>query len=252
MQKHFHSTSGNVSGGFAGAGAIKGGEALIDMSQWSSAGLGLLFTNANNNPMVLIEAAAGKANTKILSEPQIIARSGATAELQVGESVPVATESTNYTNSDGNFSTNYEYLETGVIMTVTPFITAGNEVRLEIEQEVSSAIEQSNTTNSNVPPTIDKKKMKTELVVPDNTTILMGGMIKNRNAENFTGIPILMDIPYLGQLFRSNNLSNSRTELLILITVNVIDNKQPQEELIRKYKLSLETIEEQNGKNASY
>ena len=94
--------------------------------------------------------------------------------------------------------------------------------------------------------------MKTELVVPDNTTILMGGMIKNRNAENFTGIPILMDIPYLGQLFRSNNLSNSRTELLILITVNVIDNKQPQEELIRKYKLSLETIEEQNGKNASY
>ena len=252
MQKHFHSTSGNVSGGFAGAGAIKGGESLIDMSQWSSAGLGLLFTNANNNPMVLIEAAAGKANTKILSEPQIIARSGATAELQVGESVPVATESTNYTNSDGNFSTNYEYLETGVIMTVTPFITAGNEVRLEIEQEVSSAIEQSNTTNSNVPPTIDKKKMKTELVVPDNTTILMGGMIKNRNAENFTGIPILMDIPYLGQLFRSNNLSNSRTELLILITVNVIDNKQPQEELIRKYKLSLETIEEQNGKNASY
>lgn len=252
MQKHFHSTSGNISGGFAGAGAIKGGEALIDMSQWSSAGLGLLFTNANNNPMVLIEAAAGKANTKILSEPQIIARSGATAELQVGESVPVATESTNYTNSDGNFSTNYEYLETGVIMTVTPFITAGNEVRLEIEQEVSSAIEQSNTTNSNVPPTIDKKKMKTELVVPDNTTILMGGMIKNRNAENFTGIPILMDIPYLGQLFRSNNLSNSRTELLILITVNVIDNKQPQEELIRKYKLSLETIEEQNGKNASY
>ena len=252
MQKHFHSTSGNVSGGFAGAGAIKGGESLIDMSQWSSAGLGLLFTNANNNPMVLIEAAAGKANTKILSEPQIIARSGATAELQVGESVPVATESTNYTNSDGNFSTNYEYLETGVIMTVTPFITAGNEVRLEIEQEVSSAIEQSNTTNSNVPPTIDKKNMKTELVVPDNTTILMGGMIKNRNAENFTGIPILMDIPYLGQLFRSNNLSNSRTELLILITVNVIDNKQPQEELIRKYKLSLETIEEQNGKNASY
>ena len=252
MQKHFHSTSGNVSGGFAGAGAIKGGDALIDMSQWSSAGLGLLFTNANNNPMVLIEAAAGKANTKILSEPQIIARSGATAELQVGESVPVATESTNYTNSDGNFSTNYEYLETGVIMTVTPFITAGNEVRLEIEQEVSSAIEQTNTTNSNVPPTIDKKKMKTELVVPDNTTILMGGMIKNRNAENFTGIPILMDLPYVGQLFRSNNLSNSRTELLILITVNVIDNKQPQEELIRKYKLSLETIEEQNGKNSTY
>ena len=237
-----------LQGAFSGAGAIP---TAID--GWASGGLGILFRDKANDPLAYIKAIAGTANTKILSEPQVVARSGATAELQVGTSVPVATESTSYTSSSGNFSTNYEYVETGVIMEVTPYITAGNDVRIEIEQEVSSAIAQTDAAvASNVPPSIDKKKMSTELVVPDNTTLLMGGMIQTQDRESHTGIPLLMDIPYLGAIFRTNSKEKVRTELLLLLTVNVIDSKNPQEELIRKYRASLEEIEHRRATETLY
>ena len=248
IDRAIRSRKTNVKGGYAAAGAIAGFPASA--TQWASAGLGLLFTDADNDPLTMIKAIAGSGNTKVLSEPEIIAKSGSTADLQVGQSVPVVTEGTTYTSSStGNFSTNNEYVETGIIMSVTPYITAGNEVRLDVNQEISGVAK---TSVSEDTPTLDKKKLSTSLIVPDNTTILMGGMIKTEKYEQVTGIPLLMDIPYLGALFRSNNYQDRRAELLVLITVNVIDNKQPQEELIRKYKTSLEAIEERHKMSITY
>ena len=206
----------------------------------SKTGLGLLFKDDKADPLAFLTAFAGAGNTRILSEPHVLALSGTTATLQVGESIAVPTESTSYSTSSETMRSNYEYVDTGVIMTVTPYITAGNDVRLEIEQEVSDAQEASNV---NLPPTITKKKMSTQLVVPDNSTLMMGGMIKNTNNDSNSGIPWLKDIPYLGRLFRYNSHSTLRSELLILLTVNVVDSKNPQEELVRRYRASLEEIE---------
>jgi general secretion pathway protein D len=226
-------------GGLLGAGSIP-----TDLSSWTvNDGLGLLLRDSKNDPLALIKAVAGDENTRVLSEPQVIVRSGATAELQVGESISVPSESTSYSSSS-DFRTNYEYVETGVIMTVTPYITAGNDVRLEVQQEVSDAKDRG--TTSTIPPDIVKKTMSTELVVPDNSTLMMGGMIKNKTNEVRYGIPLLMDIPWLGRIFGSNYKTHTRSELLVLITVNVIDNKNPQEELIRRYKASLEEIEKRD------
>ena len=204
----------------------------------TSTGLGLLFNNKAGDTLAFLKAYAGEGNTRVLSEPQLVVLSGAEGFMQAGESVPIASESTSYTDSDGNFSTNFEYQDVGVIMTVTPYITAGHDVRMIIEQEVSSVSKNADTTN----PTISKKKVSSELVVADNSTLLMGGMIQNTNTNGRYGIPLLKDIPYLGFLFGYNNTSNVRTELLILLTVNVLDSKHPQEELVRRYKASLEEI----------
>lgn len=227
------------------AGALLGAGGIpADLSNWTSNdGLGLLLRDKNNDPLALIKAVAGDENTRVLSEPQVIVRSGATAELQVGESISVPSESTSYSSSS-DFRTNYEYVETGVIMTVTPYITAGNDVRLEVQQEVSDAKDRGSTNT--IPPDIVKKTMSTELVVPDNSTLMMGGMIKNKTNDVRYGIPLLMDIPWLGHLFSTNYQTVTRSELLVLITVNVIDNKNPQEELIRRYKASLEEIEKRD------
>lgn len=237
----------NVSGAFAGAGPL--GAMFKDIDQaaliktlqsWNSdSGLGLIFSRGAD-PLAVVTAFAGEGNTRILSEPQVIVRSGAQAYLQAGTSIAIPTESTTYSNDADNFRTNYEYQDTGIIMTVTPYITAGHDVRLEIEQEVSEAMEQASPS---IPPTINKKKVTSELVVADNSTILMGGMIRSRDGESYSGIPYLMDIPYLGVMFRSNFKSRERSELLILLTVNVIDSRNPQEELVRRYKASLEEIE---------
>ena len=207
-----------------------------------AAGIGFLFKDHNSDPLAFLKAVAGDGNTRILSEPHVQVLSGATAKINVGKKVAIPTESTTYTSND-NMRSNYEYVETGVIMEVTPYITAGNDVRLQISQEVSSAEE---VTNINIPPTIVEKSMSTELVVPDNSTLLMGGMIQTDNGDSNAGIPLLKDIPYIGKIFRYNKRSTSRSELLVLLTVNVIDSKNPQEELIRRYKASLEEIEKAN------
>jgi len=204
----------------------------------TSTGLGLLFNNKAGDTLAFLKAYAGEGNTRVLSEPQLVVLSGSSGSMQAGESVPIASESTSYSDSSDNFRTNFEYKDVGVIMTVTPYITAGHDVRMVIEQEVSSVSKNADTTN----PTISKKTVSSELVVADNTTLLMGGMIQNTNTTGRYGIPLLMDIPYLGALFGYNTLSNVRTELLILLTVNVLDTKHPQEELIRRYKASLEEI----------
>ena len=242
------------SGAWAGAGAVsnlKGTEDAIvqSINSWSSQGLGLILQNAND-PLALVTAVAGVGNTKILSEPQLVVVSGSEAYMQAGNQIAVPTQTTNYTSSSGNTSTNYEYKDTGVIMTVTPYITAGNEVRLTIEQEVSDvAASSSGSSGSSVAPNFTTKKVTTEMTVKDNSTILMGGMIRNSESVTKGGIPYLRDIPYLGVLFGYDKKSFTRTELLILITVNVIDNENFQDELIRRYKTSLEEIAKHQGES---
>ncbi|NMA19311.1 MAG: hypothetical protein GX927_01925 [Lentisphaerae bacterium] len=222
-------------GSLIGGSGEAGGDTLNALT---STGLGLLFNNKAGDTLAFLKAYAGEGNTRVLSEPQLVVLSGSSGSMQAGESVPIASESTTYSDSSNNFRTNYEYKDVGVIMTVTPYITAGHDVRMVIEQEVSSVSRNADTTN----PTISKKTVSSELVVADNTTLLMGGMIQNTSTTGRYGIPFLMDIPYIGFIFGYNTTSNVRTELLILLTVNVLDTKNPQEELIRRYKASLEEI----------
>lgn len=221
-------------------GTAATGDTLNSLVGPTHKGIGLLWNNKAGDTLAFLKAYAGEDNTKILSEPQLVVLSGAQGYMQAGSSVPIATESTTYTNND-NFNSNYEYEDLGVIMTVTPYITAGHDVRLVIEQEVSAIAGYDTGTTT---PTLSKKKVSSELVVPDNTTLMMGGMIQSTSASTKTGVPYLMDIPYLGALFRANFKQDIRTELLILLTVNVLDTKNPQEELIRRYKASLEEIEQ--------
>jgi len=247
ISKMLDSNSDTLTGMLNSAGNISPETTIASIM--SKTGLGLLFKDSKADPLAFLTAFAGAGNTRILSEPHVLALSGSTAILQVGESIAVPTESTSYSTSSDTMRSNYEYVDTGVIMTVTPYITAGNDVRLEIEQEVSDAQEASNI---NLPPTITKKKMSTQLVVPDNSTLMMGGMIKNTNNDSNSGVPWLKDIPYLGRLFRYNTHSTSRSELLVLLTVNVVDSKNPQEELVRRYRASLEEIEKNRDTTSMY
>lgn len=214
-----------------GAGAIP--------SDVSSEPFAFLFTGKGGDPLAFIKAVAGKANTKVLSEPQVVVLSGETATVNVGERVPVPTESTNYSGDPSNFRTNYEYEDTGVIMDVTPYVTAGNDVRLEVRQEVSDAEPNEDPT---IPPRITNKVVESVLSVPDGATVLMGGLIKTKNTRAHFGWAFLMDMPGIGWLFRSNRITGGRAELLILLTVNVISKDTQMEQLINRFRASLDEI----------
>lgn len=201
----------------------------------------------DEDKMAFLRAVAGESNVRVLSAPQIMATSDQEAIINVGDRVPIITG--DYTDVSGSTSTttgtihrNIEYTDTGVILTVTPHITAGNEVRLEIVQEVSDAVR---TESSGIDsPTIRNRELSTTLVVPDQGTALLGGLIRTRETDNQTGVPILMKTPVLGPLFRNNSKENKRTELLVMITVNVVENTTPAEALARRYEAALNEINE--------
>ncbi len=239
-------TVGLVSGG---AGAINSDITALG----SSVPFAMLFKDRTGDPLAFIKAVAGEGNTKILSEPQVLVLSGEDAEINVGERVPVPTESSNYgtTGSNGSFNTNYEYEDTGVIMQVKPHVTAGNDVRLEIRQEVSDAGESASTTSGQpIPPRILNKVIETVLTVADGSTVMMGGLIRSKRTDSNTGWPLLKDIPYLGVLFRTNKSTDDRTELLVLLTVNVISTDSQMEHLVRRYKAALAQIKDVGSTSA--
>lgn len=203
----------------------------------------LLFKDRKGDPLAFIQAVAGEGNTHILSEPQVLVLSGEEAQINVGERVPVPTESTNYSGDADNFRTNYEYEETGVIMEVKPHVTAGNDVRLEVRQEVSDAAESEDPT---IPPRISNKVIESVLTIADGSTVIMGGLIKTKRTSSSSGWMFLKDIPYVGALFRTNKNSDDRTELLVLLTIHVIESDSQIEHLVRRYRAALDTIEKEH------
>ena len=173
---------------------------------------------------MVINALATDNRARILSSPRILARNGETATIQVGQEVPIITsqQTTPVTGGTGGILQSVQYRNVGVILRVKPIIHAGDRIELEVSQEVSSA--QSTTTGVSTSPTISTRKVDTKLSLRDGATVLLGGLISSNQSNNESGIPILKDIPGLGQLFKVNNDSNNNTELMVLITPYIISN----------------------------
>jgi hypothetical protein len=100
------------------------------------------------------------------------------------------------------------------------------------------------------PPNLYKRSIKTKLVVPDGETVLLGGMIKNKNSDFTEGLPWLMDIPYLGELFKYTSKQKRRSELLVLMTVTVVDQKTRLELLLKRYQQSVKSIDNVLGEDS--
>lgn len=237
-----------------GAGHASGAfSSPVDIITSDPAGRGFTFLFENeedDDKLAFVRAVAGEGNVRILSAPQIVAASGEEAKINVGSEVPIITgdytDTSSTTTTTGSTFRSIEYQDTGVILTVTPYITAGNEVTLQVQQEVSSASipEQAQGVIAES-PTISKKDLSSTLVVPDGGTVLMGGLIETRAEQGHSGVPVIKDIPVFGRLFRTNAESDDRTELIVLISVNVIRGAETSNILAKRYKEALKEIERQ-------
>lgn len=206
-----------------------------------ASGAAFLFQNANAvEPLAFVRAVAGETNTKAISAPQIVAANDEQAVINVGDKVPIITQDYTSTASvSGSTNRTYQYTDTGTILTVTPHITAGNEVRLDVTQEASLADKDAALSDQII---IRNRKLETKLVVPDGGTVLMGGLIKTANVNSHTGVPWLKDIPLLGRLFRTNRTEQNRTEILVIITVNVLSPESDISEVASKFQAALKEI----------
>jgi general secretion pathway protein D len=187
----------------------------------SSPGAGL-FQILGQDYQVTLRAIAQAQSAKILSRPSILARNNQPATISVGEEVPLI-QSTRYDNY-GNVINNVNYTEVGVILTVTPFITADGLVEMIIQPEISSVDQTLQTQiSANVSvPAIKLERADTVAVVPDGQTVIIGGLMQDSKIVSETKIPFLGDIPVLGNLFKRKQKSDGRQELLIFLTPHVV------------------------------
>jgi general secretion pathway protein D len=166
-----------------------------------------------------------KGIVDILSTPQILTSDNEEAEIVVGENVPFITSKESDPTRDVSVFSNIERQDVGVKLTITPQIAEGDYVRLDVYQEISSVIQGiSEDIVLNLGPSTTLRSTKTNVVVRDGQTVVIGGLMEEKSEENITKVPILGDIPLLGWLFKFRTTSKEKTNLMVFLTPHIIDD----------------------------
>lgn len=183
-------------------------------------GLSYLFTGSTNISAVL-NALETVTTVRVISSPKLVTLNNHEAQLQVGDEVPIATQSAvSVVNPGAPIVNSVQMQDTGVILSVTPRVNKNGLVEMDITQEVSNSVP---TTTSGIDsPTIQQRKLSTTVVVKNGDTIALGGLITESKSKSKSGVPYLQKIPFLGALFRDTDNQTMRTELILLITPRVI------------------------------
>ena len=203
---------------------------------------GFSYTYIVSNARAALNALSSVTDVNVLSSPKIMTLNNQTARLQVGDEVPVATQSSVSVTTPGAPIVNtVEFRDTGVILEVTPRINKSGLVIMDINQEVSDVAE---TTTSGIDsPTIQQRKVSSTVAVSNGETVALGGLIRNNKSLNKSGVPVLSKIPVLGVPFSSTDKTERRTELLIFITPRIIRSSSEAKEItdyLRSKLLSME------------
>lgn len=174
----------------------------------------------------------------ILSKPSLLVRDGVAANINVGTDLPIVGKTT--TDPTNGTTRSVEYRKTGIEVTVTPTINAQGVVIMTIEQNTSNQVDGGAELEGN--PQIFERSLSTEVVAESGQTIVLGGLISENNSDNKTGLPGLHNVPVLGLLFGSVSNSNTRTELVIMVTPRVIQRTDEWEEIKNKLNQGYELI----------
>lgn len=202
-------------------------QSLFGLSQLQQ---GSFVRVATDNWQATLYALAQNGNINVLSRPSIMARNNQQAVIVVGQEVPFVTNS-QITNTGQTINT-IQYQDVGIILRVTPFITSNRTVEMIVAPEISSISSQSVQISPTVSsPVIDKRSAETVVVTPDATTVVIGGMMQKQRTTQVDKIPLLGDLPVIGQAFRHTVLGNTRTELLIFLTPYIIEGTEKMKDI---------------------
>ncbi|NNM24460.1 MAG: hypothetical protein HKO59_00500, partial [Phycisphaerales bacterium] len=200
-----------VSGGFGFATAFVSGVGVPNLAI------------ASEDFSLLIRAMESQGRLQVLSNPSVMAANNQPARIQVGETIRVP-ESTQFTDA-GNSNTNTVEEDVGVILEVTPTINPDGFVRMVVAPEISILSQRTTQINENLEsPVITVRTASTTVTVHDGQTIVIGGLISDRFERRDRKVPLLGDIPIVGELFRSESEESVKTELLIVLTPHVVQS----------------------------
>jgi len=196
---------------------------------------GFSYALAAANVQVTLNALNSITQVNVISSPSLTVLNNRTATLQIGDQVPVVSQSAvGVLTANAPIVNSVNYRDTGVILSITPRISDSGRVLLNIEQEVSSV---ASTTTSNIDsPTIKQRRVKTSVLVNDGEVLALGGLIQDQVDDSRTQIPILGDVPLIGNAFKQKSGAIGKTELIVLIAPRVVRNLNEAREITEEYR----------------
>ncbi|MBQ7732080.1 MAG: hypothetical protein IJT68_09610, partial [Lentisphaeria bacterium] len=194
-----------------------------------------------NNKLGYLRAYAGDSKFKVVASPQLLVSSNTEAKITVGEQTPYVGSTVTDTSSSGSLLTSTSYKDSGITLTVTPQVTSTDLITLKLNQTLSAAqmMVVSDTTTA---PKITNREVDTSMTIHNGQTMIIGGLIEESGTDTLQSLPIINEIPFLRRLFGNTNSSLTRTEILLMITGHIINEKSRVEDMIRRYNDALEAI----------
>ena len=208
----------------------------LPQSPSGATGPGGLYTITGNDFTATLQAIATAGKAQILSRPSILARDGQMAEVFVGQGIYLPSSVSFASIGSGLTSAtvptiNGTYQNVGIQLDVTPFIGANNLVQMILQPQIRSidtstpgqVIQGGSILSSAVfAPNVNTRSANTVVITPDGQPVVIGGLISNDRASSQSKIPLLGDIPILGNLFKFSNHSSQKNELLIFLTPHIV------------------------------
>ena len=190
-------------------------------------------------------------DSNILSTPQLLAADNQRAKIIVGENRPFPTGQAQ--GITGGTLVTIERKDVGVTLEITPQVLDNNLIRLDVKQEITAIAENVAQTigsgNSSIPvgPTTTKRAMETITIVPDQQTVVLGGLVRDNVTFNESKIPLLGDIPGLGWLFKSRSQQVEKVNLLVFLTPTVVRDRVDMVEMSEKKRGEIEPLLKENA-----
>ena len=195
-----------------------------------------------SNITAIINAVKTNDDFRILSTPQVLTTDNEEARITVGENRPFQTRST--TDQSGGTFESFEYRDVAKTLKITPHVTEDRLVRMVINLEVTSINQAATLTTASTLPITNKRTVDTTVIVKDNQTVVIGGLIDDSTTANENQVPALGDVPLLGWLFRNKSQNNVKTNLYIFITPRVIKNPAEANQIFTGKREHIDTIKE--------
>jgi general secretion pathway protein D len=212
--------------GYNGASAIVAAAADVAL-QRAIPGFNFLVGSAST-PRAVLNALHSITDVKVLSNPSVVVIDNQIATLQVGDEIPIQTGSATVLTGSNTIANTTDYRSTGIILRVVPRINANGNVRLDVEQEISNPVSNSSSGSSSsstnsLTPTVSTRKVRSSVAVASGQTVLLAGLISDSQTKSRAGIPVLDQIPVIGEaVFGQTDKQVKRTELIIFIRPQII------------------------------
>lgn len=212
-----------------GVGSDYSGQGMLNFSGGDLGPLaGFSYTVQDQASAVraVVNALAEKSMVNVISTPSVLVLDNHTAAIHVGDQQPI--QSRQLVTDGGNVQSSIEYKDTGVKLEVTPSVNDGGLVTLDVKQSVTDVGPVDTATQQR---SFLERNVSSRVAVRNGNSVVLGGLIRDNNAQGKSGIPLLMDIPVLGGLFSTNTDNNVRTELLVFITPKVVESDEEMRSL---------------------